>query len=324
MADILSQNEIDELLRAIETGDVEEKKEEESVKVYDFKKANRFSKEQMRALNIVYRSFVHLLGNYLMGTLRTTCDVDILSLEEMSFNEFNNSVPSPVLISVLNMPPFKGSTIFEMSSEVAYSVISRVLGGTKTVTSHGRQFTEIELVIIERVIWQMLGCMDEAWKKVLPVSTCLDRLETSMQFSQIVDLNEAVVVITINVTVGAEEGLIAFCLPHSAVESVAEKLNSKLWYSSGDNTIEAQPLVISKKIKEAQVNVTAVFNDTEAAVGDILCLQVGDVIQLHHRADEPITIMLQHIPKFRAFMGRQGKQSAVKIVEVLRGDEENE
>lgn len=325
MADILSQNEIDELLRSLETGSADFTAEpEQTIRPYDFKKANRFSKEQIRALSIVFKAFGHHLSNYLMGTLRTTCDVEMLSVEEMSFNEFNNSVPTPVVISILKMPPLSGSLIFEMSSEVSYSIISRVLGGTRGVNDRNRQFTEIELVIIERVVWQILKSVDEAWKKVLPVNSCLERIETSMQFSQIVDINEPVVVVTNNVRIGAEDGLIAFCFPHSCIEPMAEQLNSKLWYSTSAAKIIAEPETISSKLKHAEVVLTAVFNDTQATVGDVLSLQAGDVIRLEHRVKDPLTVRVQHIPKFQAQVGRQGKQCAIKIVDVLRGDEEDE
>lgn len=325
MADVLSQNEIDELLRSLETGSAEfAPVTEPEVRVYDFKKANRFSKEHVKALSIVFKTFCHHLSNYLMGTLRTACDVDMLSIEEMSFNEFNNSVPTPVVVSILRMPPLSGSLIFEMSSEVSYSIISRVLGGTRGVSDRNRNFTEIELVIIERVVWQILKSVDEAWKKVLPVNASLDRIETSMQFAQIVDLNEPVVVVTNNVKIGTESGLIAFCFPHSSIEPMAEQLNSKLWYTTAAAKIEAETVTISGKLKRTNVVLTAVFQDTQATVSDVLNLQVGDVIRLNHHVKDPLTVKVQHIPKFLAHVGRQGKQSAIKIVDVLKGDEEDE
>ena len=325
MADVLSQDEIDELLKSLESGGATLQEEAEpEVRPYDFKKANRFSKDQIKALSIVFKTFCHHLSNYLMGTLRTSCEVDMLSVEEMSFNEFNNSVPMPVVVSILRMPPLSGSLIFEMSGEVSYSIISRVLGGTRGVSDRNRQFTEIELVIIERVVWQILKSVDEAWKKVLPVNTCLDRLETSMQFAQIVDVNEPVVVVTNNVRIGTESGLIAFCFPHSGIETMGDQLNSKLWYSTAAAKIQAESSTISKRIINSEVVLTAVFQDTLATVSDVLSLQVGDVIRLDHHVNEPLTVKVQHIPKFKAQVGRKGKQSAIRIVDVLKGDEEDE
>ena len=139
-----------------------------------------------------------------MGTLRASCEAEVLSIEEMSFNEFNNSVPSPVIIAIVNMAPMTGSVILQMSKEISFSIISRVLGGTKELAAEGRQFTEIELAIVERVLWQILKNLDEAWSKMMVVNSTLEKVETSMQFAQIVDINEPVLLITSNITIGSE------------------------------------------------------------------------------------------------------------------------
>ncbi|NCB27435.1 MAG: flagellar motor switch protein FliM [Bacteroidia bacterium] len=325
--DILSQAEIDKLMKELVSGGADEKISEpkETVKSYDFKTANRFTKEQIRAINVVFKTFGHLLSNYLMGTLRASCDAEVISIEEMSFNEFNNSVPSPVIIAIVNTMPFTGSVILEMTKEISYSIISRVLGGTKEISSEGRQFTEIELAIIERVLWQILKNLDEAWSKMMDVSSTLDKIETSMQFAQIVDMNEPVLMVTMNITIGNESGLIGFCLPHQALEPFTKKLSTRLLYTGNPNRkIVSNPAGIKNSIKSTDIEVSSVFNPTEATIRDIMSLRVGDVIQLQHKVDEPIIVKYQHISKFYASLGKYRNNLAVKIMDEIRGDEEHE
>lgn len=327
MLDVLSQAEIDRLMRDLATGEAEKNQAEtkNAVKNYDFKTANRFTKEQIRAINVVFKNFGHLLSNYLMGTLRASCDSEVLSIEEMSFNEFNNSVPTPVIIAIIDTSPFTGSLILEMTKEISYSIISRVLGGTKEIAAEGRQFTEIELAIMERVLWQSLKNFDEAWFKIMEVSSTLEKVETSMQFAQIVDLNEPVLMVTLNITIGAESGLIGFCLPHQALEPFTKSLNTKHMYSgSPSNRVEAATEKIISTIKNTDIMVSAVFNATEATVRDITSLDVGDVIQLAHKVDEPLIVRYQQIPKYRASLGKYRNSLALKILDEIRGDDDNE
>lgn len=325
--DVLSQAEIDKLMRDLETGDADNNEDEakSAVKNYDFKTANRFTKEQIRAINVVFKNFGHLLSNYLMGTLRASCDSEVLSVEEMSFNEFNNSVPSPVIIAIINTNPFAGSVILEMTKEISYSIISRVLGGTKEINAEGRQFTEIELAIVERVLWQSLKNYDEALEKIMEVSSTLEKVETSMQFAQIVDLNEPVLMVTLNITIGAESGLIGFCLPHQALEPFLKNLNTRHMYSGNPNKkVESDPKRIIGTIKNTDIIISAVFNATEATVRDITSLNVGDVIQLTHKVDEPLIVKYQQIPKYRASLGKYRNSLALKILEEIGGEDNNE
>jgi flagellar motor switch protein FliM len=327
LLDVLSQAEIDKLLRDLVSGNADENEEEQkdAVKPYDFKTANRFTREQIRAINVVFKNFGHLLSNYLMGTLRASCDAEVLSIEEISFSEFNNSVPSPVIVAIINTSPFMGSFIMEMSKEISYSIISRVLGGTKEIASEGRQFTEIELAIIERVLWESLRNFDEAWVKIMEVNSVLEKVETSMQFAQIVDMNEPVLMVTLNVTIGSESGLVGFVLPHQALEPFTKKLSTKQMYSMNPNKrIETNPETIANAISRTDVTISAIFNPTAATVRDITSLNVGDVIKLAHRVDEPVIVRYQHLPKFKAVMGKYKNNLALKILEEIKGDEENE
>ncbi len=326
MNDILSQAEIDKLLSELISGEAPAPaaEEKEAIKTYDFRTANRFTKEQIRVINVIYKDFGLLLSNYLVGMLRAECQAEVISIEEMSFSEFNNSVPSPVIIAIVNTTPFNGSIILEMTKEISYSIISRVLGGTKELSSEGRQFTEVELAIMERVMWQVLKNMDEAWRKMMNVTSVLEKIDTSMQFAQVVALNEPVLMLTMNIKIDKESGLIGFCLPHQALEPFTKKLNPRQLYTGNPSRpIKVDVDGMKTNIKNTEIAISSYFKTTEATVRDIMSLHVGDVIQLQHKVNEPLIVKYQEVSKYRAALGKVKNRLALKLLEEIKEDEEN-
>jgi len=329
LSEILSQAEIDELLGSLMAGDSEKTEESsdsselKNVKSYDFRTANRFPKEQMRTFHVVFDTYAQLLSSSLSSVLRVSCEVEILSLEECSYAEFNNSLPVPVILSIMTAPPLHGSLIIQMSPEYAYMVISRLFGGAGA-GENSKQFTEIELALVERVLRQQCSVFDEAWDKVIEISMQIDRIETSPQFAQVTAPNEPVVVVILNVTMGEESGLMSICIPHTAIEPVAQQLNTKMWFSSGlrdDGRHEERRASLTENLMNTQIPLTAYFEQTPATVADIVNLQVGDVIKLDHAIDAPLTIKVQHIPKFRATVGTLGHKYALEVVDILNEEE---
>jgi len=293
------------------------------VKEYDFRTANRFPKEQMRTFHVVFETFSQLFSNRLSSILRVSCECEILSIEECSYSEFNNSLPAPVVLAIMEAPPMHGSLLIQMSPEFVYMLISRLFGGG-TTGENTKQFTEIELALAERVIRQQCSVFDEAWDKVVELSMQIDRIETSPQFAQITAPNEPVVVIIVNINMGEESGLMSICIPQTAIEPVAQQLNTRMWFSSGirdDGRGEERLAALTGMLMHTPIPMTAYFEQTPATVADIINLQVGDVIKLDHPLEEPLTIKVQHIPKFRATIGTLGHKYAMQVVEVLTEEE---
>ncbi len=331
MSDVLSQSEIDQLLNAINSGTVEAVEEDTGpatkVRDYDFRTANRFSKEQIRTLNIIYDNFCGHFTTYLSGTLRAMCEVTVVSVEEQKYLEFTNSLPSPVILAIVSMPPLEGSTLLTVSPGIAYSMINRLLGGVDSTQDDTRNFTEIELVIVERLVRQFMRQLNESWEKVLKVNASLDRIETSQQFAQIVALNETIAIITLNVSVGGVEGLMNFCIPHLAIEPVSKLLNTKLLFSGGmDSNKRREPADkdIRARINNTSLPVSAVFNETTATVREVINLQIGDVIQLDHKVKDSLTVKVGHLPKFQATLGVKNNKYAVRIIDMIREDDESD
>ncbi|MCL1819185.1 MAG: flagellar motor switch protein FliM [Oscillospiraceae bacterium] len=325
MADVLSQSEIDALLNALSSGDVapESMAEDPALKIkdYDFRTANRFSKEQIKTFNIIYDTFARLFTSYLSGTLRVMCSADVVSVEEVKYQEFVNAMPSPIVLGILKTPPLVGPTMLSIAPDVAYVMISRLLGGSNQSGSLeiSRTFTEIELVLLERIIRQFIGLLVESWAKILPITTMLDRIETSPQFAQIVSMTDTIALITINVKIGSNEGLINFVLPHLALEPIAKQLSTKLMFTTSDARRHASKTDdIKTRIQTTPLPVTAVFTETGSNVRDILGLQAGDIIQLDHNINLPLTLKVGHLPKFHGIIGVKDNRYAVRITELIR------
>ena len=332
MSEILSQSEIDELLNTLMTGDSAQAAEEGDgstkvkIKEYDFRTANRFPKEQMRTFHVVFETFSQLFSNRLSSILRVSCECEVLSIEECSYSEFNNSLPAPVILAVMEAPPMYGSLLIQMSPEIAYMLISRLFGGGTSGESI-KQFTEIELALVERVLRQAVGVFDEAWDKVLELDTQIDRIETSSQFAQVTAPTEPVAVIIINIKMGEETGLMSICIPHTAIEPVAQQLNTRMWYSAGardDDKSEERMALLSAKLLHTPIPLTAFFDQTTATVSDIVNLQIGDVIKLEHGVEQPLTVKVHHIPKFFVSVGTMGARYALQVVDVIREEKPNE
>ena len=306
--------------------DVSEGSVKMKVKEYDFRTANRFPKEQMRTFNVVFETFSQLFSSRLSSVLRVSSECEVLSVEECSYSEFNNSLPVPVLLAVMKAPPMYGSLVIQMSPEFTYMIISRLFGGV-TSGEYSKQFTEIELALVERVLRQTIDVFDEAWDKVIGLSAQIDRIETSSQFAQITAPNEPVVAVIIDVTIGEEKGLMSICIPHTAIEPVAQQLNTRMWYSSGardDEKSMERAAILSGKLLKTPIPLIAYFDQTPATVSDIVNLQIGDVIKLDHGIDQPLTINVQHIPKFRATIGTMGYMYALQVVDVIKEENQNE
>ncbi len=328
MADVLSQSEIDALLNAINSGSVDVQAATDTtpatkIRPYDFRTANRFSKEQIRTISIIYENFAHLFASFLSGVLRSMVQIEVGNVEELKYNEFVNALPVSVVLSIFSMPPLVGPTLVEVSPDVAYAMISRLLGGNGAKAETSRNYTEIELVLLERILRQMIRYLDEAWSKVIAVNTIFERIETSSQFAQIVALNETVALTSLTVKIGEQEGLMNICLPHVAIEPISKKLNTKTLFQTNTehHTLESANEDIRQRIQNTPLTVTAVFNETLVSVRDIVNLQVGDVLQLEHKVDTPVLVKVGHLDKFRADIGIKENRNAVKIAEIIHEEE---
>lgn len=328
MGDILSQNEIDDLLKALDTGDIDVQdmnstKEEKKIKVHDFRRPSKFAKDHMKTLNIIHDNYARLVTNFLSGYLRTLVQVEVISVEAIAYYEFNNSISNPAVLAIVDFSPLSGSIIFEMAPPIAYALIDRILGGKGSPMDKIREFTEVELAIIERIIIQILNLMREPWENVIAIRPRLEKIETNAQFAQIISANEMVALVTLSARIGEVEGMINICIPHMVVEPVVSKLSTKFWFSKVEKeTNQETKNTIESKIENTKVSVRAVLGTTTIFVSDFLELQPGDVMPLDSSVNGNLEIMVGNLLKFYGSPGVKKNKVAIKVTEVVRREDE--
>lgn len=327
MPDVLSQDEIDNLLKALSSGelDVEEMKgtDEKQVKNYDFERPSKFSKEHLRTLEIIFEHFGRLLATNLPAYLRKSVNVDIVNSEVVIYSEFSNALSNPVLLGVVSMKPLAGNMVMEMASNLGFAIVDRLLGGTGTALDKERDFSEIELTIIERIFSICVNLLKEPWENVIKVTPRLERIETNSQFAQIISPTETIAIITINLKIGDVEGLMNVCLPYTLLEPVMDKLNTKFWFS---NMQEKDPTmygeVIENVISKTKVPIKAILGESKVNVSDFVNLQIGDIIKIDKKVDQELDVYVGNIKKFNALPGYFEDKYAVRITDVIREESE--
>lgn len=327
MGDILSQNEIDDLLLQLSTGEIDAqdfKKEttEKRIKNHDFKRPSKFAKDHLRTMQMMHENYARLITNFLSGYLRTLVQVDVISIEALQYSEFTNSIANPAVLAIVSFNPLPGSIIFDFSPAIAYALIERILGGKGNGIERIRGFTEIEIAILMRIISQMLVFLREPWENVMDIRASLDRIETNAQFAQIMNPTEMVALVTFQTKIGEVEGLMNLCIPHMVVEPVLSKLSTKIWFSMIEKgTTEETRKAIELKVEETVVPVIAVLGRAELMVSEFLQLQTGDVLSLNTNVDGELEVMVGDLHKFNAKPGVKNKKTAIKITQVIRREE---
>ncbi|MBQ4464147.1 MAG: flagellar motor switch protein FliM, partial [Eubacterium sp.] len=285
MSDVLSQSEIDNLLSALNSGEFDPnatpEEDERQVKDYNFARPSKFSKEHLRTLVFIYEHYARLLSTTLPVYLRKNVQVEVMHSEAATYQEFSNSLSNPVLLGVVNFAPLEGNIIMEMATGLGYAIVDRMLGGDGQPLEKSRDFTEIELTIIERIMVVCVNLLVEPWQTVAQLEPMLDRIETNSQFAQFVTPNEMTSIITMNIKIGAAEGLMNICIPYDVIEPVIDKLNTKNWYSSNETTeIGTYKEVIEESLQKAQIPVRAIMGRSAISVNDFMHLLPGDIIKI--------------------------------------------
>ncbi|MCJ7839648.1 flagellar motor switch protein FliM [Lederbergia sp. NSJ-179] len=329
--EILSQSEIDALLSAISTGEMtadDFKKEEEKKKVknYDFKRALRFSKDQIRSLTRIYENFARLLTTYFSAQLRTYVNISVASADQIPYEEYIRSVPNMTIMNVIEVPPLDGRMIMEIHPVIAYSMVDRVLGGKGDGLNKIDNLTEIEMKLMTNLFERSLDQLQEAWSSIAEVEPILTDIEVNPQFLQVVSPNETVVVISMNANVGETSGMINICIPHVLLEPIIPKLSAHYWMASEKKGSKPEEiLLLQQKVKESVVTVSAELGSAMITIEDFLSLGQGDVIELNNRIDDPLLLKTGGRAKFIGQPGKRNKKIAVQILDTIKeGDQEYE
>ena len=328
MNEVLSQDEIDQLLQAISSGESEDTdfkpvNDTRKIKIYDFKRPDKFSKEQIRTVSIMHETFARLTTTSLSAQLRSLVHVHVASVDQLPYEEFIRSIPTPTTLAVINMDPLKGNAVLEIDPAITFSMIDRLFGGTGQGAKVSRDLTDIEQSVMEGIIVRILANMREAWTQVIDLRPRLGQIETNPQFAQIVPPSEMVVLVTLETKVGEEEGMMNFCIPYLTIEPIISKLSSQFWFSSVRRSSTTQYLgTLKEKLSDVDMDVVAEIGTINMPIRDVLALRVGDVVRLSTvRVGDPLSLSVGNKKKFYCQPGVVGKKMAVQIIEKIDDSE---
>ncbi|WP_404450078.1 flagellar motor switch protein FliM [Sutcliffiella horikoshii] len=329
--EVMSQSEIDALLSALSTGEMnaeELKKEnqEKKVKVYDFKRALRFSKDQIRNLTRIHENFARLLTTYFSAQLRTYIQISVASVDQLPYEEFIRSIPKMTILNVFEVAPLEGRVILEINPTIAYAMLDRQLGGKGTGVNKVDSLTEIETKLMTTLFEGAIENFGEAWDTVAEIQPFLSDLEVNPQFLQLVSPNETVIVISMNITIGEVTGMINICIPHVVLEPIIPKLSAHYWMEERNKVRQDHEIAtLEKAIRATPLTITAELGNSEITFSDLLNITIGDVLPLQQKIDEPIIVKVDDKPSFYGQVGQVKKNMAVQILEKIKeGYEDDE
>ncbi|WP_244834792.1 flagellar motor switch protein FliM [Clostridium sp. BJN0001] len=322
MADVLSQNEIDALLSALSTGELEPEEvgkdeEKHKVKVYDFRSPQKFSKEHIRTLEVVHDNYARILSNYLTAQVRQNIKIKVETVEQVPYEEFIHSVQNPTIITLFKMPPLTGNIILETNPQFSLEVIDILLGGNGDRKIEVKEFTDIDKNIMLHVTSGMIQNLKLAWNGVLNVKPEVVGIETNPALNQTLAPNEPVALITFSVEMGKTSTFVNMCIPYLCIEKQLDSLVVQYKFQSSDE----EALVDSRNkvqngIKKVDVDILAQLGKTDISVYDFLKLTVGDIIKLDERASSPIKVYVGDQECYYAKPGTTGKNMGVMILDV--------
>jgi len=326
MADILSQEEIDALLNALSSGElsveeIKKEEEEKKIKEYDFRRPSKFSKEQIRVFDMVHENFARSLSNYLSGKLRTFVNVNIASVDQITFGEFLRSVPSPSFIVVFSASELHGNTILEINPEIVYTIVDRLLGGPGTSGRLNRSPTDIEMSVMKREVNVILNLLSGAWEHIFSFTPTIESIETNAQFVQIAPQSEMSLLVTLFVSVGNVEAFMNVCWLSSTLEPFAERLSTQAWFVKKGEVKAEERRKLEESLESVRVELVAELGRSTLTLRDFLNLEEGDVIRLDTKRDEDIVVRIQGKPRFFGRMGKFKGYKAVKVNRVIRPED---
>lgn len=324
MADILSQEEIDALLDVVddEGDDALEETEEalypqRQITLYDFKRPNRVSKEQLRAFRGIHDKMARSLSSQISAIMRSIVEIQLHSVDQMTYGEFLMSLPNPTSFNVFSMKPLEGNGVLEINPSIAFPMLDRLLGGKGEPFESNREFSDIELSLFETILRVMMSTQKEAWAPVTDVFPAVESKESSPNVVQIVAQNEIVVMVVMEIIIGHSSGMMNICYPVIALEPVLPKLASRDLMLNETSSKKSRNKELQVLLGGAHVNVEATLSHTEMSVDELLSLNEGDIVRLDTPANDVVTLSVDGKVRFLGEIGLRRFRKSIQITELI-------
>lgn len=324
MADVLSQAEIDSLLEALSSGSIrveevisDEKKKK--IKPYDFRRPNKLSKDQIRTLVMLHENLARLLTTSFSTYLRSMVRGQVVSIDQLTYEEFTKSLHNPTVMNIISLKPLEGNLLIEISPQLAFAIVDRLLGGYGYSLEKIRELTDIEQTVIKRVMAKILPNIKEAWQVVAELNPGFESIELNPLFTQIIPPTDMIVLVTLELRIAEAFGLMNVCLPLAVLEPILDRLNAQVWFTRSSNkTSNNQSFsAIQQRLAQASIQVSAELGRATISVGELLTLAVGDVIQLDQSVKALLDIRVGNQIKFKASPGVSDNRMAVQVAKIL-------
>ena len=322
MAKILSQDEIDALLTTVSSGDGEisdEQMEDDklrSVIAYDFKHPNRVSKDQIRTLENMHDNFAGHYGSTLSAVLRTIVDIDLVSVDQITYSEFIMSLVSPSCTYTYASPPLEGGCLVDFNPTLTFSLVDRMFGGNGKILESDRELTGIERSVLGRLVQKLYNDLVRAWDNIVKLEIEQKSFETNPQFIQVVPPGETVVVVSFQIKLFQSTGLLTLCYPYVSLEPIITKLSAQNWIdATKKKNLDADRLINRRNLNNVEAVVGAELLRTTISVREFLGLCVGDIVPSELKINQPIGLYINRRRKYDARPGLSGKKRAVQITD---------
>ena len=324
MADnVLSQDEIDALLSAMDSGEVDLSKKDEPpearAEAYDITSQNIMLRDQFSALEEVYDKFCGLLQNTLSGLVQQSFEVEFVSTEMVKYGDFIQAFSNPTSFTTFGMDPLIGSALLAIEPGLVFSLIDCMFGGKGTPLKQRREFTQIERGMIGRLTRELLADLERAWQTVFTIKIATKKAETKPEFVHLVSPDELMIVIVFGIKGEEFAGNFHLCLSYRMLEPIKEKLSSR--YLRAKDSEAAFSDRIQKTLEDTEVTVIAELGHTAHTFGDLLALQVDDIITLNTGPHDPIAVSIERVPKYRGYPGIINGNRAVEITDTILPEE---
>jgi flagellar motor switch protein FliM len=337
MAEILSQAEIDALIQSMLSGDQGSASRSgasglvdvggpKRVRTYDFRRPDKFSKEQLRTIQMIHENMTRYLSTYFAARFRTMVQMVIGSVDQNTYSDFIRSVSNPSVLCPFSVEPLPGTCVIDVNPIVAFPMIDRLFGGPGAALQQNRALTEIETSVMQGVIQGTLSAFAEVWSNIITMSPKPGPIETNPLFVQVAAPSEIVVTIAIDVRIGEHVGVITLCIPHLTLEPILPKLSAHSWFQTTAKVPDPEDTsALQTRVGEARVPVTVELGRTTLAIRDILELARGDVLMLDTSRGSNLTVFVGNQPKFVGQPGRVKGRLAIEITGFAeKGDSSDE
>ncbi|MBI3679943.1 MAG: flagellar motor switch protein FliM [Acidobacteria bacterium] len=309
---ILTQEEIDSVFRNLRDGGAQEDAARRA-QPYDFRRPDRIAKDQLRAIHLLHEAFARSLSSSLSAYLRNYALVNLVSVEQLSFMEFSQCLPTPTCLVSLGMRPFDGSAVLEINPSLVFPILEMLLGGAgKGALRPDREVTEIEQSILESLFRIVLHDLKDAWSTVTNISFTIESFKTESQLLQILAPNEAVVAVSLEVRIGESSGMMNIGMPSIIIKMLRQKFDQQWSIRKSESTLEEQSRVL-RLIKPALVHVDARLRGPTLRVDDLLKMEEGDVLTFDYPTHRPVDLLLNGKHKYQGHPASLGRKKAFKI-----------